>query len=398
MGCVVNGPGESKHANIGISLPGTFEEPKAPVYVDGRLMVTLKGDAIVPEFLAHPRATTSRRATGVSRSMVVTRSPTLHDQPLTAAAGLAVRRRPGDQPHSLRLPDDSHHQRDSRRRGAGGRSRGRTVAMTLLYVGGLALVYSLLGPRWPASPGPSSARSARIRGPTSSWPTCCWCSVWPCWTSLRVNAPERLSAWAGADGGRLAGRRLPRWAPPRGSWPRPAGRRRSPRCSPSSPGPAAPALGFLYLLVFSLGLTALLVAVGLFSGARGAAAGGPLDPAGSSGPAACCCWRWPSTISCRDGECAVRAHRGCALSRRRCSAGRRPTRWRRRTGSRSAPRAPAVAVHDLDGKPVDLGPVHRQETGAARILGHLVRALRGATARGCAPPRRSSATGSNSSA
>ncbi|HEY9515341.1 MAG TPA: flavodoxin-dependent (E)-4-hydroxy-3-methylbut-2-enyl-diphosphate synthase [Gemmatimonadaceae bacterium] len=51
MGCVVNGPGESKHANIGISLPGTFEEPKAPVYVDGKLSVTLKGDRIVPEFL-----------------------------------------------------------------------------------------------------------------------------------------------------------------------------------------------------------------------------------------------------------------------------------------------------------------------------------------------------------
>lgn len=51
MGCVVNGPGESKHANIGISLPGTFEEPKAPVYVDGKLIVTLKGDNIVPEFL-----------------------------------------------------------------------------------------------------------------------------------------------------------------------------------------------------------------------------------------------------------------------------------------------------------------------------------------------------------
>ncbi|MEO8660342.1 MAG: flavodoxin-dependent (E)-4-hydroxy-3-methylbut-2-enyl-diphosphate synthase [Bryobacteraceae bacterium] len=51
MGCIVNGPGESKHANIGISLPGTFEEPKAPVYVDGRLTVTLKGDAIVAEFL-----------------------------------------------------------------------------------------------------------------------------------------------------------------------------------------------------------------------------------------------------------------------------------------------------------------------------------------------------------
>jgi (E)-4-hydroxy-3-methylbut-2-enyl-diphosphate synthase len=51
MGCVVNGPGESKHANLGISLPGTFEEPKAPVYVDGKLHVTLKGDRIVPEFL-----------------------------------------------------------------------------------------------------------------------------------------------------------------------------------------------------------------------------------------------------------------------------------------------------------------------------------------------------------
>jgi len=51
MGCVVNGPGESKHANIGISLPGTFEEPKAPVYVDGALVTTLKGDNIVPEFL-----------------------------------------------------------------------------------------------------------------------------------------------------------------------------------------------------------------------------------------------------------------------------------------------------------------------------------------------------------
>ena len=51
MGCIVNGPGESKHANIGISLPGTFEDPKAPVYVDGKLMITLKGETIVPEFL-----------------------------------------------------------------------------------------------------------------------------------------------------------------------------------------------------------------------------------------------------------------------------------------------------------------------------------------------------------
>ena len=51
MGCVVNGPGESKHSNIGISLPGTFEEPVAPVYVDGKLKVTLRGDRIVAEFI-----------------------------------------------------------------------------------------------------------------------------------------------------------------------------------------------------------------------------------------------------------------------------------------------------------------------------------------------------------
>ena len=51
MGCVVNGPGESKHANLGISLPGTFEDPKAPVYMDGKLLTTLKGDRIVQEFL-----------------------------------------------------------------------------------------------------------------------------------------------------------------------------------------------------------------------------------------------------------------------------------------------------------------------------------------------------------
>jgi len=51
MGCVVNGPGESKHADIGISLPGTGEEPKAPVYMDGRLMTTLKGPTIVGDFI-----------------------------------------------------------------------------------------------------------------------------------------------------------------------------------------------------------------------------------------------------------------------------------------------------------------------------------------------------------
>jgi (E)-4-hydroxy-3-methylbut-2-enyl-diphosphate synthase len=64
MGCVVNGPGESKHADIGISLPGTFEEPVAPVFVDGELDRTLRGEAIVPEFLAILDAYVDRRFAG----------------------------------------------------------------------------------------------------------------------------------------------------------------------------------------------------------------------------------------------------------------------------------------------------------------------------------------------
>ena len=52
MGCVVNGPGESKHANVGISLPGTGESPAAPVFVDGKKSVTLRGDNIASEFRA----------------------------------------------------------------------------------------------------------------------------------------------------------------------------------------------------------------------------------------------------------------------------------------------------------------------------------------------------------
>jgi (E)-4-hydroxy-3-methylbut-2-enyl-diphosphate synthase len=67
MGCVVNGPGESKHANLGISLPGTFEDPKAPVFVDGRLLKTLKGDKIVAEFIEILNDyVRTRYATGVS--------------------------------------------------------------------------------------------------------------------------------------------------------------------------------------------------------------------------------------------------------------------------------------------------------------------------------------------
>jgi (E)-4-hydroxy-3-methylbut-2-enyl-diphosphate synthase len=61
MGCVVNGPGESKHADIGISLPGTFEAPVAPVFVDGKLDRTLRGDAIVPEFIELLEAYVDRR-------------------------------------------------------------------------------------------------------------------------------------------------------------------------------------------------------------------------------------------------------------------------------------------------------------------------------------------------
>jgi (E)-4-hydroxy-3-methylbut-2-enyl-diphosphate synthase len=61
MGCVVNGPGESKHADIGISLPGTFEEPVAPVFVDGEKTETLRGDDIVPRFLAILDAYVERR-------------------------------------------------------------------------------------------------------------------------------------------------------------------------------------------------------------------------------------------------------------------------------------------------------------------------------------------------
>jgi (E)-4-hydroxy-3-methylbut-2-enyl-diphosphate synthase len=61
MGCIVNGPGESKHADIGISLPGTFEEPVAPVFVDGALQTTLRGDDIVPRFLEILDAYVARR-------------------------------------------------------------------------------------------------------------------------------------------------------------------------------------------------------------------------------------------------------------------------------------------------------------------------------------------------
>jgi (E)-4-hydroxy-3-methylbut-2-enyl-diphosphate synthase len=66
MGCVVNGPGESKHADIGISLPGTFEEPKAPVFIDGTLHDTLRGEGLVDEFIAILEGYIERRYGGVT--------------------------------------------------------------------------------------------------------------------------------------------------------------------------------------------------------------------------------------------------------------------------------------------------------------------------------------------
>jgi (E)-4-hydroxy-3-methylbut-2-enyl-diphosphate synthase len=66
MGCVVNGPGESKHADIGISLPGTFEDPVAPVFIDGKLDRTLRGDALVAEFIDLLEAYVDRRYTAPS--------------------------------------------------------------------------------------------------------------------------------------------------------------------------------------------------------------------------------------------------------------------------------------------------------------------------------------------
>ena len=72
MGCVVNGPGESRHANIGISLPGTFEEPKAPVYVDGALSTTLKGDGLVRDFLEILENYVARKYPSSDRSFAAT--------------------------------------------------------------------------------------------------------------------------------------------------------------------------------------------------------------------------------------------------------------------------------------------------------------------------------------
>jgi (E)-4-hydroxy-3-methylbut-2-enyl-diphosphate synthase len=73
MGCVVNGPGESKHANIGISLPGTFEEPVAPVYIDGKLATTLRGDGIVDTFIGMLNNYVAQTYSGVEKELTASR-------------------------------------------------------------------------------------------------------------------------------------------------------------------------------------------------------------------------------------------------------------------------------------------------------------------------------------
>lgn len=83
MGCVVNGPGESKHADIGISLPGTFEEPIAPVYVDGRLKLTLRGDDIVPRFLEILDDYVARKYPGTSQESPSLKRPSTPSIPGT---------------------------------------------------------------------------------------------------------------------------------------------------------------------------------------------------------------------------------------------------------------------------------------------------------------------------
>ena len=75
MGCVVNGPGESKHADIGISLPGNGESPRAPVYQDGKLVGTLQGAGIVPEFNAMLDAYVERRYGGAEPATAAAPAP-----------------------------------------------------------------------------------------------------------------------------------------------------------------------------------------------------------------------------------------------------------------------------------------------------------------------------------
>jgi (E)-4-hydroxy-3-methylbut-2-enyl-diphosphate synthase len=87
MGCIVNGPGESKHADIGISLPGTGEEPRAPVYIDGEHVTTLQGASIAREFITLVNDYVERRFGGASGAIANSSAGSNNNKPAHSASG-----------------------------------------------------------------------------------------------------------------------------------------------------------------------------------------------------------------------------------------------------------------------------------------------------------------------
>ena len=168
MGCVVNGPGESKHADIGISLPGTFEEPVAPVFIDGQLDRTLRGDGLVAEFIQIlddyvEDATRRRSPVDTGADLRLHSADALVDTPVRGGAFvrvgvLGLRVRPGGDTRSDRDPfDDTHTQPDGGPDALGPRSSGEFRA------------------RWSMA-GPASMRSCSAMGrclrSATTWPVC----------------------------------------------------------------------------------------------------------------------------------------------------------------------------------------------------------------------------------
>ena len=277
MGCVVNGPGESKHANIGISLPGTFEEPKAPVYVDGKLFVTLKGDRIVPEFLEILENYVAARygvAGRPDRGRLVRRPSQLdaecspcRDAPRAPPRGppAPVRRGPADQLHALRLSHDPHHRRVAgrRRRGrppaAGTRGHGRALCprrgagVRDAWTGGRThRVDFRRDQQQQVGAPPHGQPAARVGiGPagrlydTDVSGVLAW--------AARFSAERPYGAFMmGATSGLVAA---------------PCGAPAFAAVLTFVAATGSAVLGFTYLLAFSLGMTAVLAGVGIFAGA-----------------------------------------------------------------------------------------------------------------------------------
>ena len=378
MGCVVNGPGESKHANIGISLPGTFEEPKAPVYVDGRLLVTLKGDRIVPEFLeildeyvasrygaAGPSAALTCYFAAVPLVLQAAIETTLRHQPLAAlpllfGAGLATSLTPCVYPM---IPD--HGRNPGRCRRDRWLTGGARVLTHGHYVVGLALVYALLG---------------LLAGLTGSLFGAISSSPWAYFLMgnlllvfglallgrLYVEVPRQDSPAGPAELGASSPGGVFAMGATSGLVAAPCGAPAFAAVLTFVAATGSALLGFVYLSSSRSGLTALLVVVGLSSGAAcRAAPSREVDPLGQVVPEACCsCWEWRSTTSFGWGL-------SCEKRLRRSHLSCWPRRWARRPPAqedghrRRIAKAPVVTVHDLDGKPVDLGQYHRQEAGAS---------------------------------